>query len=313
MSNFLITGGAGFIGSHIAEKLVKRGCNVRVFDDFSSGRRENLQKIIENIELIEDTILNIESLRKAMKGIDFVIHEGAVRSVSRSVAEPIVSNKVNVEGILNVLKTAKEGKVKRFVFASSSSVYGESKEFPQKEDDTLVPISPYAVSKLAGEYYSKVFTRTFGLETVILRYFNVFGPRQDPDSLYAAVIPKFILLILNGKRPQIYGDGTQSRDFSYIENVVEATISACLSEGISGETFNIACGETHSLLELVEELNYILGVKVKPVFLPRRLGDVVRTKADISKADAMINYKPKVKFREGLEKTIEFLKADLKR
>lgn len=308
MSNFLITGGAGFIGSHIAEKLVNYGYNVRVFDDFSSGRHENLENVIENIELIEDTILNTTSLKEAMKGIDFVIHEGAVRSVSRSVADPFVSNKVNVEGILNVLKTAKEEKVKRFVFASSSSVYGESNKFPQKEDDALFPISPYAVSKLAGEYYSKVFTMTFGLETVILRYFNVFGPRQDPCSLYAAVIPKFISLILNGKQPEIYGDGTQSRDFSYIENVVEATISACFSEGISGEIFNIACGETHSLLELVEELNSILGTKVRPVFRPIRLGDVIRTKADISKASAMLNYKPRVKFREGLEKTIDFLK-----
>ncbi len=309
MSLYLITGGAGFIGSNIVEELVRQNEDVRVLDNFVSGKRENLNDFINRIELIEGDIRDPGVLRKAMKDVDFVLHQAALRSVARSVDDPISTNDVNIGGTLNVLFVAREEGVKRVVYASSSSVYGDNPQLPKVEDSITMPISPYAVSKLTGEYYCRVFNKLYGLETVSLRYFNVFGPRQDPFSEYAAVVPRFIASISKGISPAIYGDGLQSRDFTYIRNVVQANLLAAKVKGIQGEVFNIASGRCWTVLDIVERLNNIFNKYVHPNFLEPRKGDVRHTLGDISKAEKLLGYRVEVDFEEGLKRTVKWLRA----
>lgn len=307
---FLVTGGAGFIGSNIVEELLQRGEKVRVLDNFSAGKKENLKEFIDKIELIEGDIRDEESLDKALDGVDFVIQEAALRAVQRSVDDPLATNDVNITGTLKLLLKAKEKKVKRIVLASSSSIYGDNPELPKKEQQIPSPVSPYAVSKISGEYYMKTFFKTFGIETVSLRYFNVFGPKQSPKSKYAAVIPLFINWTKKDKPLIVHGDGMQSRDFTYIENVVDATIKACLIEEAKGEVFNVACGKNFTLLEVAEEISKILGKKVSYKFTESRSGDVKHTLADISKAKEILGYEVKADFYEGMKKTVEWFNKE---
>ncbi|GAG89565.1 unnamed protein product, partial [marine sediment metagenome] len=283
MSMYLVTGGAGFIGSNIVEELVKRGENVKVLDNLSEGKIENIEPYLNKIEFIKGDIRDIDIVNKAVRGVDYILHQAALRSVPKSMMKPKEYNEVNVGGTLNILIAAKETKVKRVVFASSSSVYGNTDKFPEKETDVLNPVSPYAATKLMGEYHCKSFSNSFGLETVSLRYFNVFGPRQSLENEYAVVIPKFITCILKGENPPIYGDGHQSRDFIFISNVIEANLKAIESPGISGEVFNIACGKDYTVLELLRILNEIMDTDIKPVFMSSRPGDVKKTFADVTK------------------------------
>jgi nucleoside-diphosphate-sugar epimerase len=309
MATYLVTGGAGFIGSNITDELVRRRENVKVLDDLSSGKRENLEQVKDKIEFIEADIRYLEALMSAFKGCDYVIHQAALRSVPKSMKDPALYDEVNVMGTLNVLSAAVRNKVKRVVFASSSSVYGDSEKLPQSESQVPQPISPYAATKLAGEHYCRVFAKSFGLETVALRYFNVFGPRQSLESEYAVVIPKFITCILKGERPPIHGDGKQSRDFTYVDNVVDANLTAADREGVSGEAFNVACGKGYDLLDLVRILNEIIGKKIEPEFGPSRAGDVKHTLSDITKMKTMLKLDPKVDFVLGLRKTVEYFKS----
>lgn len=301
MNKFLVTGGAGFIGSNIVEELLRRGHQVRVLDNFSTGRRSNLAPFLNDIELIEGDIRSYHVVWKACQEMDFVLHQAALPSVPRSIFDPITTNEVNITGTLNILHAAKESGVKRVIYASSSSVYGDNPAPVKSEDLIPNPKSPYAVSKLTGEYYCKVFTQIYGLETVCLRYFNVFGPKQDPNSQYAAVIPKFLKALKNGIAPQIHGDGNQSRDFTYVQNNVLANILACTAPNAAGKVYNIACGESYSLNQLVQYLNSILQKNILPTYGPERAGDVKHSKADISNAAKDLDYKPVVFFREGLE------------
>ena len=306
--NILVTGGAGFIGSHIAEKLVEIGAKVKVLDNFFAGKLENLEGFRDKVELIEGDITDLSLVYKAMEGIDYVSHQAALRSAPKSVNLPLSYNRVNVEGTINILIAAKERGVKRVVYASSSSVYGDNLQLPQKEEDFPSPLTPYATSKLAGEFYCKMFTRTYGLSTVSLRYFNVFGPRQSLESQYAVVIPKFIKCILDEEPPPIHGDGKQSRDFTYIDNVVYANLLALTRESVDGEIFNTGEGKTISILELVDYLSRIAGKEVKPVFTPPRPGDPPYTMADIEKVSSLLGYKPLVSFEEGLKRTFIWFK-----
>lgn len=306
MAHFLVTGGAGFIGSNIVAELVKRGERVRVLDNFSTGDRENLRPFGDAIELVEGSLTDFETVRLAVRSVDVVLHQGALPSVPRSVEQPINSNEVNAAGTLNLLVASRDERVKRVVFASSSSIYGDVEIDRKHEGLPPRPLSPYAVAKMAAEYYAKVFFNLYGLETVALRYFNVFGPRQNPDSQYSAVIPKFIKAMMNGKQPVIYGDGLQSRDFSYVENVVLANLLAASALRMTGETLNIACGETRTLLDLVNGLNNILGTNISPIFQPIRKGDVKHSLADISLAERTIHYKPTVGWEEGLKRTVQW-------
>jgi nucleoside-diphosphate-sugar epimerase len=314
MATYLVTGGAGFIGSHIVENLIKRGDKVRVLDNFVTGKRENLsfapstKHQAPNFQLIEGDIRDLKTCEHACRGVDYVLHQAALRSVPKSVEYPIEYNDVNVGGTLNVLLAAHKAGVKRVIYASSSSVYGETNIFPEKENLLPEPISPYAVSKIAGEYYCQVFSAIYRLETVSLRYFNVFGPRQSLESQYAVVVPKFITCILRNEPPPIHGNGKQSRDFTYIDNVVQANILATKAKNISGEVFNIASGKDYSVLELVHILNKILGKKIKPEFVSPRPGDVQRTWADISKAKKLLSFVPKVGFEAGLKKTFTWFR-----
>jgi nucleoside-diphosphate-sugar epimerase len=313
MSNFLIAGGAGFIGSHITEFLLKKGHFVRVLDNFLSGKEENLS-FTKNygkskFELIRGDIRDKDACEKACRGIDAISLQAALRSVPQSMRDPASYNDVNINGILTMLQSAAKNRVKRFVFASSSSVYGDTKEFPQKETQYPLLISPYALSKLAGEYYCRIFSEHFGVETVCLRYFNVFGPRQALDDQYAVVIPKFIDCIMNNQQPPIFGTGKQSRDFTYIDNVVSANYLSMTTPGIRHEVFNVANGKEHTVLDLVGTLNKIMGKSVQPKFLPIRAGDVLRTHADISKIKRKLKFKPTIGFEEGLIKTVEYFKA----
>ncbi len=307
-SNYLVTGGAGFIGSHIVEELLKRGEKVRVLDNFSTGKRENIAPFLKEIELIEGDIRELKIIKKAMKGVDYVLHQAALPSVFRSIKDPITTNEVNVLGTLNILTAAKEARTKKIVYASSSSVYGDTPTLPKREDVKPSPLSPYALSKLAGEEYSRLFSSLYGLKIISLRYFNVFGPRQDPTSQYAAVIPKFISLMLKGKRPTIYGDGEQSRDFTYVLNVVNANLLATTSKTKEG-VFNIACGKRITVNELVTDLNRIMNTEIKPLYTDPRPGDVRHSQADISKAEEAFDYKVEVDFEEGLKKTVEWFRS----
>lgn len=320
---FLVTGGAGFIGSHITEKLLKDGHFVRVLDNFSSGKRENLSFTSKlqtpSYELIKGDIRDISTCAKACESIDYVLHQAALRSVPKSLKEPHEYNIVNIDGTLNMLEAAKKAKVKRFVMASSSSVYGDTDKFPQREDAYPLLISPYALSKLAGEYYCRIFSEHYGLETIALRYFNVFGPKQALDDEYAVVIPKFIHCILHDEQPPIFGTGKQSRDFTYIDNVVSANILAATAHptpntqrptNVAFHTvLNVANGKDNTVLDLVSKLNAILGKRIEPKLLPVRAGDVFRTLADISKIQGVLGYKPVMGFDDGLRKTVEYFRT----
>ncbi|MBM4403007.1 MAG: SDR family oxidoreductase [Candidatus Cloacimonetes bacterium] len=305
---FLVTGGAGFIGSNIVRRLLIDGHEVRVLDNFATGKRENILPLMKNpnLTMIEGDLRSFHIVRDAVKGVDFVLHQGALPSVPRSINDPITSNDVNILGTLNILEAAKEFKVKRVVCASSSSIYGNSESLPKVETMPVNPMSPYALTKYAQERYSQIFYELYGLETVSLRYFNVFGPNQDPTSQYSAVIPKFIKLIMNDKRPVIYGDGSQSRDFTFVENNVEANIMACFATKAPGEVINIACGERFTLMDLVNLINKILGKNVEPIFEAERPGDVKHSLAGIEKAQHLLGYNVKIDFVEGLSQTIEF-------
>jgi len=308
---YLVTGGAGFIGSNICQELVKKGERVRILDDFSTGKRENIVGFQDNVELIEGDLRDREIVKRAMLGVDFVLHQGALPSVERSIRDPLTTTRVNVLGTLNVLLAAREAKVKRVVYASSSSVYGDTPTLPKKEAMKANPQSPYAVTKLIGEEYCRICYSIHGLETVCLRYFNVFGPRQDPGSQYAAVIPKFITLMLKAKSPPIYGDGEQSRDFTFIYDVVEANLQACEAKEAPGEVLNIACGNRITINELVERLNKILQTRIEPTYESPRKGDVRHSLADISQARETLHYSPQIGFEEGLERTVQWFKDTL--
>lgn len=309
LSTILVTGGAGFIGSHLVEALVARGERVRVLDDFSTGWRENLAGVAHRIELVEGDVAHLPTVQAAMEGVDHVLHQAALPSVPRSIEDPAATHRANVQGTLNVLLAAKEAGVKRVVYASSSSVYGDSPQLPKRETIPPRPLSPYAASKVAAEEYCRVFAHVYGLPTVILRYFNIFGPRQDPTSQYAAVIPKFITAMLRGKRPVIYGDGRQCRDFTYVDNVVRANLLACQDGIPSGEVFNVACGRRHTVLELVEVLNHILGTEIEPRFAAPRPGDVRHSLASLTKAEEVLGYRVVVDFLAGLQRTVEWYTA----
>jgi len=308
MSLYLVTGGAGFIGSNIVEELVRSGERVRVLDNFSTGRRDNLAPFIDHIELVEGDLLDLATVRRAMEGVDYVLHQAALPSVQRSVEDPLTTHTNNTTGTLHLLLAARDAGVKRFIFASSSSVYGDTPTLPKEESMLPCPKSPYAVSKLTGEYYCRTFTEVYGLETVCLRYFNVFGPRQDPASQYAAVIPLFITAMLEGRPPTVYGDGLQSRDFTYVANVVQANLSAVAAPGIAGQVFNIACGRSYTLLDLISVLNDILNTAVTPVYAAPRPGDVRHSLADITAAQRAFGYRPLVSFEEGLRHTVLWYK-----
>jgi nucleoside-diphosphate-sugar epimerase len=301
----LVTGGGGFIGSALAERLVREGHRVRVLDNFATGRRENLLGLLDEIELVEGDIQSYERVHNAVRGCEVVFHLAALPSVPRSIQDPLTSNAVNVTGTLNVLLAARDEDVRRVVFASSSSIYGANPELPKRESMPSFPIAPYAVAKLAAESYCRSFFAVYGLETVSLRYFNVFGPRQDPLSQYAAVIPRFITAVLEGETPVIYGDGEQSRDFTFIANAVDANLLAAQADSVAGETFNIACGERISLNSLIEELSAISGESIAPLHSDARPGDVRHSLADISRARESLGYEPAVRLREGLRLTFE--------
>ncbi len=304
---YLVTGGAGFIGCNVVRKLVQGGKKVRILDNFSSGHRRNIIDFLDDIELIEGDIRSYHIVKQAMIGIDTVFHLGALPSVPRSIADPLTTNEVNVQGTLNILHAAVDEKVKRVIFASSSSIYGDLKERKKSENLHIRPLSPYAVSKLAGEKYMQVFHRIYGLETVCLRYFNVFGPYQDPNSQYSAVIPLFIKAAGNQIAPEIYGDGEQSRDFTFVENIVHANLLAGEKEKVEGKVFNIACGGSISVNHLAMRVCELVGKKdLKPVYLPRRQGDIKHSLADISAARELLGYEPIVEFDEGLKRTVEF-------
>ncbi len=307
MAKYLVTGGAGFIGSHIVEELLKRGESVRVLDNLSTGKRQNVLRFNgnENFEFIEGDLRSYHIVQEAVKGIDYVLHQGALPSVPRSVKDPITTNDVNVNGTLNILDASINAGVKRVIFASSSSIYGNSQDLPKKEDMKPSPESPYALTKYTGERYCQIFTKLHGLETVCLRYFNVFGPRQDPDSQYSAVIPKFIKLIKEGKSPVIYGDGTASRDFTFVSNVVMANLLACSSDKAVGEVYNIACGESITINQLVCKLTELLDKNIKPIYAPPRAGEVKHSYADIEKAKRDLGYTVTVCFNDGLTRLVE--------
>jgi UDP-glucose 4-epimerase len=304
-SRALVTGGAGFIGSNLVRALLARGDEVRVLDNFSTGYRRNLETL--DVDLVEGDLRSYERVTAAVNGVDVVFHQGALPSVPRSIQDPLTSSAVNVEGTLNVLLAARDAGVRRVVFASSSSVYGDAPGMPRRESQPLAPLAPYAVSKLAAEQYCMVANRVFGLETVALRYFNVFGEYQDPLSGYAAVIPKFIRIMLDGERPTIFGDGETSRDFTHVENIVEANLAAAAAPAAAGRVMNVAIGSSHTLNDLVRTLGRLLDSDLEPDYAPPRPGDVSESLADVSLARELIGYEPSVAFEEGLERTIAWI------
>ncbi len=306
---YLVTGGAGFIGSNVAEALVRRGEKVRIFDDFSSGKRQNLRTFTSDVEVIEGDLRDMAALQRAVKGVVGVYHQAALRSVPRSVDNPLATNDVNITGTLQLLMASRDAGVKRIVAASSSSVYGANEELPKREEQMLMPVSPYAASKLAGEHYCRIFSRLYGLETVSLRYFNVFGPRQDPDSQYAAVVPLFIQAALDGVPLTVHGDGMQSRDFTFIDNVVQANLRAMEAPGVAGEAFNIACGARYTLMDIVHAIEADFGRTLTCNHTPSRAGDVRHTLADISKAERLLDFHPTIGFEEGMTRTIAYIKS----
>ncbi len=300
---YLVTGGAGFIGSNIASKLAEQGEQVRILDNFSSGNEANVAMLPDDIEVIDGDIRDYWTVEKAVREIDYVLHQAALPSVPRSVENPLTTNAVNIDGTLNVLEAAKNAGVKKLAMASSSSVYGKSEELPKNEGMVPSPLSPYAVSKLTCEYYLQVYWQLYGFPTVSLRYFNIFGPRQDPNSDYAAVVPKFITALLNKQAPTVFGDGEQSRDFTYIDNCVQANILAATTDAIVGDQFNVACGGQFTLNDLLDKLREIIGVDVKAKYDPPRSGDIRHSFATIDKL-SKFGYKPEVGFEEGLRRTV---------
>ncbi len=308
MTKYLVTGGAGFIGSNIIEALLQQRRWVRAIDNYSTGKKENIQPFLNKIEFIQGDLSNLKTARKAIKDIDIVFHQAAIPSVQRSIANPIDSNSANINGTLNILLESRNAKVKKFIYASSLSIYGNNVELPKKEIHPPDPISPYGLTKFAGERYCQLFYTLYRLPTVCIRYFNVFGPRQNPKSQYSAAIPKFITAMLKGQPPIIYGDGKQSRDFTYIDNVVKANILAANST-IKGEIINIACGRKITLNQIIALINKILGKNIKPTYLPAREGNIIHSLADISKAKKLLNYQPSVEFEKGLKKTIEWYRS----
>ena len=309
MAKYLVTGAAGFIGSNIVEELVRRGEEVVAFDNLSTGKASNLSDVMSKIRFIEGDITDLGSITGAARGADYILHQAALPSVPRSVEDPLSSHEANATGTLNVLLAARAAKVKRVVYASSSAVYGNSPTLPKQEAMPTDPLSPYAVNKLAGENYCKVFWLVYGVPTVALRYFNVFGPRQDPTSQYAAVIPAFIASLLEGKPPVLYGDGLQSRDFTYVSNVVSGNLLACEHDEAVGSAINLACGDRISLLDLVKEINALIGTNIEPVFEEPRAGDVKHSLADITQAWEKLQYETVVSFNQGLAKTIEYMQG----
>jgi len=303
---FLVTGGAGFIGSNIVKKLVEKGYSVKVLDNFATGQRSNLEPFLKDIELIEGDIRDFWTVAKATKGIDYILHQAALPSVPRSIDNPLTTTEVNINGTLNLLEAARFNEVQRIVYASSSSVYGDSPVMPKEENMKPMPKSPYAITKLAGEEYCMNFYQLYGLETVALRYFNVFGPRQNPFSQYSAVIPKFINMLKSNQKPTIWGDGETSRDFTYIDNVVDANILACEKKAAAGNVINIACNNAYTLNDLVDKLNKIIGTNISPMHGPDKIGDVKHSLADVSKAREILSYEPEIDFDEGLKKTVEW-------
>ncbi len=307
----LVTGGAGFIGGHLVDALLARGASVRVIDNFSTGSRSNLEHNLGRIELVEGDICDPDDIARAVDGVELVYHEAAIPSVSRSVRDPVASNRANVGGTVSVLDAARRAGVKKVVYAASSSAYGDTEVLPKVETMTPLPLSPYAVSKLTGEHYMSVFARLYGIETLSLRYFNVFGPRQDPNSEYAAVIPKFTTMLLAGERPRVHGDGEQTRDFCFIENVVSANLLAAKAT-TRGEVVNVACGERVSLNQLCRQINALLGTNIEPVHGEPRPGDVKHSLADIGAARRVIGYEPLFKLDAGLAKTVAWYREHAK-
>jgi nucleoside-diphosphate-sugar epimerase len=311
MEKFLVTGGAGFIGSNICKRLVAEGCFVRVVDNLLTGKRSNLAQVMDKIEFVEADMGDPEVARSVVKGIDVVLHEGALPSVPRSVDEPHLTHQHCVDATFTMLLAARDAGVKRFVYAASSSAYGDTPALPKVETMRPDPLSPYAVGKLVGEYYCSVFSKVFGLETVSLRYFNVFGPQQDPTSQYAAAIPAFVTAILRDTPPTIYGDGEQSRDFTYIDNIVHANLLAARAKKTAGEVINVACGEAVTVNAIIGMINQLLGKSVKPNYAPARAGDVKHSLADIAAARELIGFEPVILFREGLERSIDWYRKNL--
>lgn len=311
MAHYLVTGGGGFIGSNIVGDLVSQGHTVRVLDNFSTGRPENLAGIEQRIEIVEGDIRSLLTVERAVKGVDYILHQAALPSVPRSIADPGTTNEVNVSGTLNILNAAKEAHVKRVVLASSSSVYGNTPQLPKHEGMVPTPLSPYAVSKLTGEYYARVFYQLYGLEITVLRYFNVFGKNQNPDSQYSAVIPKFCKALLTNTPPMIYGDGEQSRDFTHVKNVVHANLLACTSPKAAGAVVNIASGHKKSVNELFQRLKTLLGATVNPAYLPERTGEVRDSFADIALAKQLLGYSPVSDFESGLKQTADYFRQRL--
>ncbi|MGH9406126.1 MAG: SDR family oxidoreductase [Terriglobia bacterium] len=312
MSLYLVTGGSGFVGSHVVDELLKRGEKVRALDNLLTGRRENLAHARDRIEFFEWDIRELDKIRPAFEGADYVVHLAALPSVPRSVEDPVTSNAINIDGTLNVLVAARDAKVKRLVFSASSSAYGDNPEFPRIETQTPRPLSPYALGKLAGEQYCRLFTELYGFEAVALRYFNIFGPRQNPYSPYTGVLTIFISSYLQGNTPTIFGDGEQSRDFTYVANCVEATLLACTAAGAAGKVINVGCGKQFTLNHTIAMLNQIMGCEVKPAYGRPRAGDVKDSLADISLARKLLGYHPRVSYEEGIEKTIDWYRQELK-
>ncbi len=337
MNKYLVTGGAGFIGSNIVKILLSRNCQVRILDNFSTGKRANIDKIIKHhsltpdrdyiflkssdthrlidkdvlLTVIEGDLRDIDACRMAVSGVSYVLHQGAIPSVPRSISDPITTNEANIKGTLNMLISARDEGIKRFVFASSSSVYGDTPTLPKVETMPPSPLSPYALSKLTGEFYSVLFSKLYGLSTVCLRYFNIFGPGQDPTSQYAAVIPKFITASLACKAPTIYGDGEQSRDFTYVEDCVEANLLSCKAEDVSGRVFNIACGKRTTINDLFRKIRDMIGVSIEPEYVEARSGDVRHSLADVNMAQELLKYSPTHNIDEGLKETVEWFRKNI--
>jgi len=309
MASVLITGGAGFIGSHIATRLVEQGHRVRVFDNFSSGHRSNLAHLAGRVEIVEADLRDAAACVKACQGVEFVFHEAALGSVPKSVEDPQTSHDVNINGTFNVLRAAVQAKVRRVIYAGSSSAYGDTDVSPKHEELCPQPLSPYAVQKLTGEEYLRAFHVCYGLETISLRYFNVFGPRQDPKSHYAAAIPAFVSAILRGAAPMVYGDGEQSRDFTYIDNVVDGNVLAMKAERTGGEAVNLACGGQITINEVIGAINRVLGTRIQSKYLPPRAGDVRHSCADIRLATKLLGFRPAIAFEDGLRRAIDYYRS----
>jgi nucleoside-diphosphate-sugar epimerase len=306
MALYVVTGGAGFIGSHLTEALLARGERVRVVDSLITGHKRNVQA---GAEFVQGDLADLDFARRGLDGADYVLHQAAIPSVPKSVQDPVTSNRANIDGTLNVLVAARDAKVKRLVYAASSSAYGNAAALPKREDMPTAPLSPYALQKFVGEEYLKLFTSLYGLETVSIRYFNVFGPRQDPGSPYSGVISLFITALLEGKAPKIYGDGGQTRDFTYVANVVDGVLKATVAPGASGQVINVATGGRISLNELFATLQKIIGGSLQPEYLPERAGDVRDSQADIGKAEKILGYQPVVSFEEGLRRTVDWYRT----